>query len=457
MIIGRRRNSVLALLALIGALPGIARAAPVATGPNSWRDSETGKVQRAVGPGTPVNYQSEDGTWDRIDPSWRMASPSTWEVTRGKHKVEADASGGARFAVSSGTRRHVLGTHTTQLVLVDMTDTSWSHLDWLDGRGGSVRGNRITYKNIIPGLDKVLIYEPDAYREHFVIGRNVLRDDRSIGRDNLMLGTVTLLELDSLGLQLMADGNEISFSGRGTVVSGWASAYLADSAIWHIAEAFLQCDDTVTDIRVWKWFTTVDSVPSLIEMFSLSQASALNAPVVEHDAYFGSKTAATSNLSIENQIAGSPFTCPTPGYGDSITAYLNITGASGSPKVSSALYTVGASSGSFLDSTYSRAIPVDKDAGAAWESMALVSRPYLNASTRYFVLAWSENGSWGVNLRVQSGSSGDTTSVDLSQTYGAWPGTFARDVNLANYVSSIYLTYTEDWPRRRTLLLGGGN
>ncbi len=449
---------VYGLLAIVQ-LAGVARAAPVATGPSSWRDSETGKVRRAVGPGTPINYQRDDGVWERIDPRWTMQTPSTWGVVKGKHHVRADAAGGAEYIVRSSSRRYILGTKTTRLILVDMADTSWSHYEWLAGRGGVIRGNRLAYTNTVPGLDKVLIYEPDAYREHFIFDMGLLRKASAVGTkgQSLMLGTATRLELDSLGLRLTANGSDISFEGKGTFVERWATAMDGDSAVWHIAEAFVETPDSSTTVRVSKWFVTIDSIPHLVEMFSLSNALALSEPFLAHDAWFGSKTSSSSNLSIENQIAGSPFTCPTPGYGDSITAYMNITGSSGSPKVSCALYSVGSSSGSFIDSTYTRSISVDEDAGAAWESLELASRPSLSANTRYFILNWAESGSWAVNARLRATGGEDTTSVDMSQSFGNWPGTFNRDFDLDGYESSIYLTYTENWPRRRFILLRGGN
>lgn len=436
----------------------IANAASVATGPSSWRDSETGKIHRAVGPGASVNYERVDGTWDRIDPRWVMSSASTWRVAKGKYQVEANASGDAKFVVTRAGIRHVLGTKTTRVIAVNLGDTSWVIVDSVGGRGGAVIANRIVYNDAIPGVNKQLIYEPDAYREHFVFSSDLIKKVQSQATQSgdILLGTATQLDLDSLGLVLSANDLPVSFEGKGTIVSGWASAMAGDSAVWHIAEAFLNSGDSSTDIRVWKWFVAIDSIPHLIEMFSMNEASRYNTTHYSHDAWFGKKTSGSSLFNIEGAVTGSPFACPTSGYADSITARLTLSGSSGSPTVGLAVYEHVAVGGGFIDSTHAVDLSLPGAAGTYWKSMELTSRPYLTAGVRYLLVAWSEAGAWTTSLRVNSASSGDTTLVYYN-SFGTWPSGYAPDDNFYNYGSNIYLTYTEDWPRRRMLLIKGGN
>jgi hypothetical protein len=438
-------------------------AKPIATGPYSWRDNQTGRESLALGARLPVNYQRADGSWQKINPNWEMVTATTWKVVKGAKHTTVEAGGQAYFISSPESRRHIIGTRTTALIAVDMSDTSWTELMPESGRTGRVRGNRFVFTDLVPGVDKMLIYEPNAYREHFVFQRGLLQRlvAQGILKSGTMLGTATRLDMDSLGLDLVADGKPLIFDGDGTIVPTWVEARDGDSTVWNIAESFLETEDAITDIRVFKWFVQREDGPYMVEMFDAVEALKLKSAVFAHDAWFGNKTTAAANISIEDQIIGSPFLCPFSGTGDSISAYIAVDGVGDdSVLVGFALYEVDSTGGTIVDSSLKRDIPLDEDDGYVWESQVLNNAPDLTGGKYYFLLAWSESGYWGSNLRIVNPSTGDTTSVDLSQTFGAWPTNFTRDYDFISYAAGIYLTYSRDVVelyRRRSLLLRGGH
>lgn len=146
---------------------------------------------------------------------------------------------------------------------------------------------------------------------------------------------------------------------------------------------------------------------------------------------FGCQTIGGSTLSIEDYIRGSLFSIPSAGQAQSISAYIDISGAI-TPTVKAAIYS---QAHTFIAETDQTVVSSD-----GWYTFNIITQPLpiLQAGTSYILVAWSNSVSGDVYLRYASGSSNQAHR--RSQTYGAWPASPSFSHNDLEY--SICCTYS---------------
>ena len=145
---------------------------------------------------------------------------------------------------------------------------------------------------------------------------------------------------------------------------------------------------------------------------------------------FGFVDIGANAQSIEGNIVGSLFTVPDSGQVQTISAYLELSGAT-NRKIKTAIYS---ETHNFIAETEEKTV-----SSTGWYNFSFAApKPMLTANTKYILVAWSDSTTGSVSLRYASGSSNQGHS--RNQGYGSWPS--SPNFNHDNNKYSIYCTYT---------------
>ena len=145
---------------------------------------------------------------------------------------------------------------------------------------------------------------------------------------------------------------------------------------------------------------------------------------------FGYASIGVNTQSIENNIRGSFFTIPDFGQVQTLSVYLELSGAS-NRKIKTAIYS---EAHDFIAGSEEKTI-----SSTGWYNFSFADpKPLLNANTNYVLVAWADSSSGTVSIRYDAGSSNQ--GHRSNQAYAGWPvsGGFNHDNNMY----SIYCTYT---------------
>lgn len=154
-------------------------------------------------------------------------------------------------------------------------------------------------------------------------------------------------------------------------------------------------------------------------------------------AKFGSENTAASGITCEDIIVGHKAQCPSAGIGDSIYAYLAVTGAAHNVKAMIYEFELGEDT-ALVDSSAARSIAISE----GWEAFALlgVSGKSLEANTWYILSIWAEatTGDCQVDFWI-SGADGQALEA---ATFNGCPATLTTVTFNANRITSIYCVFT---------------
>lgn len=437
----------------------------VPIGVAAWRDTVTGAVSRAMGPGgaPTLNYLRSDSTWDWIVDTWaQVGDRQVWKSVRGNHRVFADSTGAAIYAKGN----HYLGTQTTHLVKFDKSDSTWATLRASLPDSVRTSGREIVFHGIFPGIDKKLVNNAKVfqqYAETFVFHQQARDSLAAWGPwTGYMLGTATKLTTDSLNLTLRDAAGVFGIDVTGRMVNEWVSLGSADTSAFYLGTAYLQTEDSTTSIPVKKWLVRYGGSPWLVELFDPIAAGALPAGDVWHNATFGNTSTEASTLLIENRAGGGIFAPASSGDVDSVTAYVINSHLQNKIRIAVFDWDGPSANYTWLDTTTELTLSAS---GASWRSAPAQIAYSIVSGTRYALVVWGSfaTGS-GMNAYYSTESEGDTLIYQTSGiTYSGngWNDVvpFNEDSPFADQVISIYCTYTEAGApvaipsRRRQLLL----
>ena len=145
---------------------------------------------------------------------------------------------------------------------------------------------------------------------------------------------------------------------------------------------------------------------------------------------FGYTSAGANTQSIENNIRGSFFTIPDSGQVQTLSVFLELSGAS-NRKIKTAIYS---EAHDFIAGSEEKTI-----SSTGWYNFSFADpKPILTANTNYVLVAWADSSAGSVSMRYDAGSSNQGHRSNLA--YAGWPvsGGFNHD----NNKYSIYCTYT---------------
>jgi len=160
---------------------------------------------------------------------------------------------------------------------------------------------------------------------------------------------------------------------------------------------------------------------------------------------FGYKTEdGNSWQSCENEISGSPATCPEKGEADSITAYVNVSDVQKRSKC--ALYKITETDGvftySYVGETEEKTLPESPPPPdlTGWVTYNFTEpKPQLEAGAQYLIVMWGESGDGYNHVWRKLNAGADLQRSDL-ETYNAFPESL--EVSTANNQLILYCTYT---------------
>lgn len=433
----------------------LARAELKPTNTHSWHDSTSDKTVHAIGLSVPINYQEADNSWARIDSRWEQVNDTTWRVVKGNHKAYAFADGRAYYVLPRKGVRHAIGTDTRRLIKFNKSDSTWSTLftasvDSVTISQGldELDPSYLTFHDIFPGVDKILMYDRGRYVERYVFHQEARDSLANYGPwANHWMGTATRLDLDSLNLNLHDSFGKFSVGVKGRLIRGWLKCQKSDTMVFTLSREYLWAEDTLvgmSDVIVRKWVVKLAGKPYLVEMFNPVPTASWAEGDIWHRATFGNANEGGSDVNIEDDIVGGLFTPSSSGTVDSIKAYLTYAGSGAAPTRLSIYEWDGPTYDSiyFVDS----AAEILPSIGTAWY-MALF---YLNASItngqRYSLTVWGDRiPASGADIETALISGDSTLKLDLDYA-NDWPNRTAMTTTYDNRVVSILCYYTEGEP-----------
>lgn len=412
------------------------------TGVATWVDTVAGTSHGAFGPaGVPtLCYQDDQDEWHFIDDNFEQVGESqTWKSTAGNHRVFADSSGAAIYAVGD----HYLGTETTHLIKFNTADSSWEILAVSDPDSVTTDGNRITFWGLFPGVDKQLQNNPKVFRrynETFIFSqaaREWLAGE--VPWSKRLLGTVTKLDVDSLNLSLSDIAGQFDIDTLGRLVEDWVKFSEGEATAFWLAKSYLQCvDSTAHSIPVHKFLVKKSGNFYLVELFSAITANQLPDGTIWHNATFGYFTESGDNYNCEDYIRlNLNLSSGGDGNIDSITAYMWVSAAARNTRL--AVYVENGSDWDLLDTTAEFSVT---SAIGEWYSNPAEIGAAVTSSGNYACAVWSDAGG-GYCYIEATFAAADWEYISLDYA-NPWEDPIA-DASLTDagaYQAGLYCTWT---------------
>jgi len=440
------------LLTLLLLLPTLVQAQLKPVGTHSWQDFTNGKTVHAIGSSVPINYQKDDGSWERIDSRWESVNDTTWRVVKGNHKTYAFADGRAYYFLPRKGVRHAIGTDTRRLIKFNKSDSTWSTLFV-----ASIDSVRIGYgvdeldpcslifHDIFPGVDKVLIYDRGRYVERYLFHQEARDSLANHGPwTNYWVGTATKLDLDSLNLNFHDSLGQFGVGVKGRLIHGWLKCQKTDTMVFMLSRNWLWAEDTLvnrSEVIVRKWIVKLTGKSYLVEMFNPVLTASWAEGDIWHNASFGNENEEITQAFLEGRRTGSIYEAPSAGTLDSIKAYIEVISAPHMLKIAAYEWNGPSSVADYVDSTEIIDVPAG---GASWIMFDFILNASVTAGTKYSLTLWGEDT--GGNIYGYSGTSiGDSTWVNYI-ALDAWPSTITPENIGSNRRYSILCYYTEGAP-----------
>jgi len=153
-------------------------------------------------------------------------------------------------------------------------------------------------------------------------------------------------------------------------------------------------------------------------------------------ATFGNENYGTDKGGIYGLITGSWYTTGTVGgYADSMTTHVEVSISSHNVKCAIYAYDGDGDAGALLGTTEEIGLAIGFN---DWKTFAFVNKPYLEANTNYFLVAWASD-SPACYVRMDSADA--NKGVYKFSAYNGFPDPFTGEAGIAKAIS-IYCSYT---------------
>ena len=259
-----------------------------------------------------------------------------------------------------------------------------------------------------------------------------------------MLGTVTLIDTDSLNATWRDALGDFTINTKGRMTDGWVKAMDGETQVFAISSSWVSPDsgwahpDSSVDLRVHKRLVKQQGKLYLVELFDpVAVNAAIPWGAVAHNAIFGQEGVGAKSASMENKCYGGQGTPSTGGTMAEIHMYLNEN--SGAHTLTGALYEDNEGSCSRYDTTdhYTATIKAD------WFVWNTNLDYELTASTAYTLLGTTDNVGGICKMYYEEDATLDDSREILTHTPSSgWGAT--ETVTWANWGwTSIYGAYTE--------------
>lgn len=429
----------------------------VPIGVAAWQDTITGQISRAFGCGgqPTLNYQKADSTWGCIVDKWiQVGDRQIWRSEQGKHRVYADSTGAAIYAVGN----HYLGTETTHLIKLKLGDSTWQTIRSALPDSITTEGNRITFHNIFPGVDKRLKNNAKIFRkytEEFIFYQEARDSLVAWGPwSGYLFGTATRLNVDSLNLSWKDAAGIFGITNAGRMTDGWIKAMDSDTMVFAMASAYLRSLSDTGRMAVKKYLVLRSGVPYLIELFNPIKANQMfPTGTLVHAVQFGDHVIYGSSANLENKCYGGQGTTTSGGTMDSIVAYLYRTSTNGSQHlVSFALYEDVTTDAELYDSTARTAVSI----GTGWVPLPVEIGYTVTGSTNYTIMMTAPIADGVHEMYYEDDITADDSREILNFWWSneGWNDNDPAGISWADWGPvSIYGVYTEPAPEAPQIII----